>query len=288
MNEISQKIQVMRETALNNMNIATDKVLTEFYNFIEQNEDIIKECLNVDKELTGKDSFFSIKRMLDTIEHIKKYEISDTKIFTTLNGRKILKYVQNKGVIGVIYNGDLYITVELIANAIKTGNALILNNGCNNNIGTNNLIVNAVKDILKNNEMPTHLIEINFSENDSLANEELDALVIVGNREMQDKYINFNYDIVKSGYGYGEIYIDDLNNIDFIKEVINNSEFKLDIYINSILQTNIQGYRVNGILDAIQSINKHGSRFVSSIFSDNNENQNIFLKRCKSPYVFIC
>lgn len=287
MNEISQKIQVMREEALNSFDLSSDNLLSELYNFIEQNEDIIKKCLNVDNELTGKKSFFSIKRILDSIDYIRKYEIADTKIYTTLNERKILKYKQNKGVIGVIYNGNLYITVELIAYAIKTGNGLILNNGFQNNIGTNNLIVNAVKDILKNNGNPTNLIEINFSENDSLVGEDLDSLIIVGNRETQDKYFDSNYDIIRSGYGYAEIYIDDLNNEDIVKEIINNSEFELEIYINDNLQTDIQGYRVNGVLDAIDYINKHGSRYASSIFSDNHDNQNVFLKKCKSSYIFI-
>ena len=287
MSELSQKIKAMREMAFENMDLTSDKILTEFYMFIERNEDIIKDCYNVDNEIKDKKTDLTIKRMLDTITYVKNYEAVDTKIYSLLNERKIIKYVQNKGVIGVVYNGDLYITIELIAKAIKTGNALILNIGLNNNIGTNNLIVNAVKDILKNNNKPSNLIDINFSENDNIVNEDLDSLIVIGDRETQEKYISCNNDIIKSGYGYCEIYIDDLNNENIIKEIIKNSEFKIDIYINSILQTDIQGHKVNGLLDAIDYINKKGSGFASTIFSDNNNCQKVFLKRCKSKHVFI-
>lgn len=287
MSELSQKIKTMREMAFENMDLMSDKILTDFYMFIERNEDIIKDCYNVDNEIKDKKTDLTIKRMLDTITYVKNYEAVDTKIYSLLNERKIIKYVQNKGVIGAMYNGDLYITIELIAKAIKTGNALILNIGLNNNIGTNNLIVNAIKDILKNNNKPFNLIDINFSENDSIVNEDLDSLIVIGDRETQEKYVSCNNDIIKSGYGYCEIYIDDLNNENIIKEIIKNSEFKIDIYINRILQTDIQGHKVNGLLDAIDYINKKGSGFASTIFSDNNNCQKVFLKRCKSKHVFI-
>lgn len=287
MSELSQKIKAMREMAFENMDLMSDKILTDFYMFIERNEDIIKDCYNVDNEIKDKKTDLTIKRMLDTITYVKNYEAVDTKIYSLLNERKIIKYVQNKGVIGAMYNGDLYITIELIAKAIKTGNALILNIGLNNNIGTNNLIVNAIKDILKNNNKLFNLIDINFSENDSIVNEDLDSLIVIGDRETQEKYVSCNNDIIKSGYGYCEIYIDDLNNENIIKEIIKNSEFKIDIYINRILQTDIQGHKVNGLLDAIDYINKKGSGFASTIFSDNNNCQKVFLTRCKSKHVFI-
>ena len=287
MSELSQKIKVMREMAFESMNLSSEKVLTDLYKFIEQNEDIIKECFDLDNQSKSTNIFLTSKRMLDTIEQVKMYETEDTKIFTLLNERKFIKYKQNKGVIGVIYDGDLYITVELIAKAIKTGNALLLNIGLNNNIGSNNLIVKAIKEILKNNNKPSELIEINFSENDSLANEDLDSLIIIGNRTTQEKYNNFNNDIIKSGYGYAEIYIDDLNNESIIKDIIKNSKFNLEIYINNNLQTDIQGHKVNGIQEAIEYINKHGSGFASTFFSDNSEYQKVFMKRCKSKYIFI-
>ena len=144
-----------------------------------------------------------------------------------------------------------------------------------------------IKEILKNNEKPTGLIEINFSEDESIAKEEFDSLILIGNRETQEKYCNYNYDIIKSGYGYCEIYIDDLNNESVIKEIIKNSEFKLKIYVNSNLQTDIYGYKVDSCEEAIKSINKQGARFASVIFSDNPNCQKIFLKRCKAQHIFV-
>lgn len=287
MEEFLTKVKVMREMAFESTDLGAEKVLKEFYIFIEQNEDIIKECYKLDNELKKKESFLAIKRMLDTVDEINKYEMPETRTYTLLNERKFIMYKQSKGVIGVVYDGDVYITVELIAKAIKTGNALILNVGINNNIGTNNLLVTAIKEILEKNDKPKGLIDIIFSENNELEYGELDSLVLVGNKKIQEKYSKYNDDIIKSGYGYCEIYIDDLNNEQFIKEVIKKSEFKLKIYINKDLQTDIDGEKVNGCENAIECINKDGARFTSVIFSDNANCQKIFLKRCKSGHVFI-
>ena len=170
---------------------------------------------------------------------------------------------------------------------IKTGNALILNISLNNNIGTNNLLVKAINEILEKNNKPKGLIEINFTEKNNLICEELDGLIIIGDKELQLEY-NSNYnDIIRSGYGYCEIYIDDLNNEAYIKEIIKNSEFNLKVYINSNLQTEIKGKKVKGLEEAIEYINKQGSRFASTIFSDNTSCQKVFLKRCKSKHIFI-
>ena len=283
----AKKIETMREMAFQSTDLGADSILSELYEFIEENEETIKECYNVDSEIYQNRSSLAIKRMLDTIDSIRQYEFSDTKIYTLLNERKFIIYKQNKGVLGVIYDGDVYITIELIAKAIKTGNALYLNIGLKNNIGTNNLIVQAVKKILEKNEKLGGLIEINFSENNDLVNEDLDSLIIIGNRETQDKYSSFNYDVIKSGYGYCEIYIDDLNNEEFIKEVIKSSDFKLQIFINSQIQTDIKGHRVKNCEDAINHINKQGANFASVIFSDNTFSQKIFLKRCKAKHVFV-
>lgn len=287
MNELSKKIEVMREMAFESLDIGADIILTEFYNFLDENEMAIKECYKVDNNVESSKVDLTIKRMLDTIESVKSCESIDTKIFTLINERKFVQYRQNKGVLGVIYDGNIYITVDLIAKSIKSGNALILNIGLNNNIGTNNLIVKGIKEILYRNNKPSQLIEINFSENDSLSKESLDSLIVVGNRECQNKHRISNNDTINSGYGYCEIYIDDLNNVNIIKEIIKNSEYKLDIYIKNSLQTDIQGLRVDGLMNALNYINKYGAGFATSIFSDNPTSQKIFLKRSKSKYVFV-
>ena len=120
-----------------------------------------------------------------------------------------------------------------------------------------------------------------------MANEELDSIIIIGNKEIQEKYSHCCEDCIKSGYGYCEIYIDDLKNEQFIKEIIKESKYVLKIYINNNLKTDIKGCYVDGCENAIKQINKQGSRFASVIFSDNINCQKIFLKRCKAKYVFV-
>ena len=106
MEQISKKIRVMREMAFQSANLGAKTILNDFFHYIEQNQVIISECYDIDNEISLKNDSLDIKRMLDIIDFVNKYEISDTKIYTLLNERQIIKYKQSKGVLGAIYNGD--------------------------------------------------------------------------------------------------------------------------------------------------------------------------------------
>lgn len=286
MSEVSEKIKVMREMAFASME-NTNAALNDIYEMLDKNEDALKACYEIDKEDMAKKEPLIIKRMLDSVKLAIDYKFEDTQIHEMIDERRILEFKQNLGVIGVFYNGDVYTTIELITKALKTNNAIMLNIGINDYIGTNNLLVKSIKEILENNNKPSGLVEINFSENDELANEDFDQVIVIGNKARQVKINAFNLNTIKSGYGHNEIYIDDLENESFINEILSKVDNELRIYVKEGLNTSIKGIPVAGFEDAIKHINTEGAGYASAIFTNNSENQRAFMKRVRSKYAFI-
>ncbi len=286
MSTLSEKIKVMKEMVyVNSENIQA--TLKDIYAMLDENEVALKQCYELDKEDTNKKENLIIKRMLDSVQSAIDYQFEDTQIHEMIDERKILEFKQKIGVIGVIYDGDVYTTIDLICKAIKTGNAIILNVGKDNFIGTNNLLVKAVQEILVKNNKPEGLVEINFSETDELAEEELDKLIVIGDIEKQKKLYSLNMNTLKSGYGYNEIYIDDLENESFIKEMVVKVDGNIKFFIKSDLKTTIEGVKVRDCNEAIMRINNEGAGYAASIFSNDAETQRNFMKRLKNKYVFI-
>ena len=287
MNKLSEKIKVMRETAFASSDENTQTVLKDIYDMIDQNEDILKKCYEIDIEGTDKKESLIIKRMLETVQGVIDYKFPDIQVHETIDERRVLEFKQNMGVIGVLYNGDVYATIELIVKALKTGNSIILNIGINDNIGTNNLIVKTIKEILEKNNKPEGLVEINFSETEELANEELDQVIVIGDREKQLRVNALNINTIKSGYGHGEIYIEDLENESFINKILTEVDYNIKVYIKEGLETKIKGTRVSGCEDAIVHINSEGAGYAAAIFTSDVEMQKIFMKRVKDKYTFV-
>jgi len=286
MYKLSEKIKVMREMAY----ASTENIqstLRDFYNMLDMNEETLKKCYEIDNEGLNKKEPLIIKRMLDTVESVIDYKLPDIQVHEEIDERKVLEFKQNIGVIGVLYNGDVYTTIELIVKALKTGNAILLNIGINDNIGTNNLIVKSVKEILERNNKPGGLVEINFSETEELAGEDLDQIIVIGDREKQFRINALNLNTIKSGYGYAEIYIDDLENEKFIKEILEKVDYNIKIYINEELDSNILGTKVANFESAIKHINSEGAGYATAIFTKDAEKQKIFMKRVKSKYLFV-
>lgn len=286
MSELSERIKVMREMAFASTD-GVQKVLRDIYDMLDANEDSLKQCYEVDKDGTNKKENLIIKRMLDAVQDAIDYQFADTEVHEMIDERRVLEFKQNVGVIGVIYNGDVYATVELITKALKTNNAIILNVGINDYIGTNNLIVKSIKEILEKNNKPSGLVEINFSENEDLANEDLDQIIVIGDRAKQTRINALNLNVIKSGYGHGEIYVDDLENEKFIRELLSKVDYDIKVYVKENLATDIPGTRVANFEEAINRINAEGAGYAAAIFANDAETQRAFMKRVRCKFSFV-
>jgi len=287
MAELSDKISVMKMIATNENGSGMKKVLQDIYNMIDENEDLIKQSYALDKQHTGKKDDIKIKLILDSIEQVINYEFKLDDVFENIDSKRVLGIKQNLGVIGVFYDGDILVTIDLICKALKTNNSIIFNIDVSKNPGTNALIVNNIKDILRKNNKPENLININLSDNDNLLLEDLDVVVVIGSRE---KRIGFkqvtSHPVIESGYGYNEIYIENDTYKEFILKIL-SEDVNIKFYVKEGIDLGIEAIEVRDIDEAISIINRNGANYSVAIFTDDENNAKNFITKVHSKYAFV-
>lgn len=285
MSELSDKIYLMKMIALNEDGSGMNKVLKDIYDMVDSNEDIIREAYELDKEYSGRKESLKIKFILDAMQEIIDYKFEDNNIFESIDSKRVLEVRQNFGVIGVFYDGNVLVTLDIILKALKTNNAVIFNLDIKKNIGVNNLIINMVRDILKLNNKPINLIDICMSDDDSLIMEDLDLAIAIGSKERRDKIKKLSKcRVIESGYGYGEIYAEDDSNKVFIKKILDNEDPKVSLYLKNGVDIGIEGIRVENVDEAIACINRRGAQYASAIFTNSPETGKTFLRKVSCKY----
>lgn len=268
------------------------KIIKKFNEIITQNEDEILKITDIE----GNYNYF---------EDITKYlQLGNRKnaIRTEIEQRKteddfiISKYKESLGVIGVIFDGDIYVLIELLKKMIYTKNAMIF---CTNNkryaiIG---LLILYFKQALKICGYDEEIVQIINSE-DYLEMYKHDnilvKIIVVGSRELQNKVISkSNIKVITSGYGFFDIYLEDLIDLEFTKKVLEQKDVNFNIYVfhdiplEKIEKLNITEYtEIDNVEECIRDININSAGYSSSIFTKNPESANKFLKLVKSKNVF--
>lgn len=268
--------------------------IKDFCNELLQNEEDINKIQNIDKKYsTFSESIKSILKRIDKqkaynpqiIEHKRKDEFI------------VGEYEDSIGVIGLISDGNPYVTIEVLIKAISTQNAMII---CTNNsmYATNKYIIICMQKTIQKYGYPTDLIQIINSENYNEMykhNNILKKIFVVGNKNLQDKVISLSkISTITSGYNCFDIYIEEIMDEKLIKNIIEMEDIELNIYINSSISKekveelgNIQYTEVENVQECIRDININSARYSSSIFTSNGQNANEFLKLVKSKNVFI-
>ena len=287
MSELSDLISIMKMIAKNEDGAGIKNVLKDIYNMVDSNEDVIKQAYELDRQHTGRKENIKIKLILDAIEQTINYEFKEDNIFQDIDSKKVLEVKQNIGVIGVFYDGDILITLDLICKALKTNNAIIFNVDITKNIGTNKIIIDAVKQILRNNNKPDNLVNINLSDNDNLLLEDIDLAIVVGSKEKIRGFKQIsNCKILESGYGYNEIYVEDDTNKEFILKILEKEDIKVTLYIKEGLELGIKGTPVKDVYEAIEIINKNGAGYATAIFTNDENNAKEYIKKVNCKYAF--
>lgn len=192
------------------------------------------------------------------------------------------------GVIGVIYEGDPYITAGLVARAIASHNAMIL---CTDkNITTNGLIIELTKKVLSVNKYPEDLVQIVFEGEAELYQNVLriNQILVIGDKEKQQEVLeNAKVKVKTSGYDHYEIYIEDEVDKELISRII-KSKAKIKILVNEDIKANYEGLEtVDDIDRAIAEINRSGSGFSASIITKDRKNAVKFMTEVKAKTVSV-
>lgn len=256
----------------------TKEIFLAIKDMIENNEDLLERAEKIDLEHGGKS--FPIHTVMNNLDEMA--EASDVykeiiEMYGTEDNYIVGSHYEAIGVLGAIYDGDPFVTFDLMIKAIKTHNALILF-GYKINLAMNKFLVEIVSKVLEKNGYPKNLIQFTTDIND-LKN--VDKLIVIGNREEQDIYQG---DVIKSGYCNYEIYVDKNVDNNLIKRIAN---MNLPVTIYSKEDLEVEHIKVMDIEEAILRINKKGSQYAVSIFTDDVNLGERFLKEINAKTVFV-
>lgn len=265
---------------------------------ILKNKDEIQKIYNIEEKYGNICE--SIESILNHIkENMKKYNQNSHKSIQRKNSDNFIvgKYQESLGVLGVIYDGNPYITIELALKAISTKNAIIF---CTNNqrYAITNLIVLYFKQILKEYGYSMELIQaINSDDYEEMFNHNtiLSRLIVIGNKNLQNKcQSKSKIEVITSGYNCYDLYIENIMDEQLIKKILNVKDIELNIYINKNIASKqiellgIDEYtEVDSAEECIRDININSAGYCSSIFSNSGEVANKFLKLVKTKNVFV-
>lgn len=270
------------------------KVIDDFYKIIKSNIEDINKIYKIEKE--NNNSFESIEEVLEktNINNKNKYEIGQRK---REDGFLVAKYKESIGVIGVVYNGDPYITISLALNAILSKNAIIF---CTNNkmYALTNLLTLYLQQALEQNGYNKELVQvINSIDYSEIYNHNniIRKIIVIGDKNLQDKVISeAKVDVITSGYGNYDLYIEDILDINLIKKILDIKNANFNVYLHKNIakeiteKFDIEDYtEIENVEECIRDININSAGYGSSIFTTNGENANKFLKMVKSKNVFV-
>lgn len=279
------------QIAYNNMQFKEcniKKILDNFQEIIVKNKDEIEKICKIEKinsNLFEKD-IYNNEKIKKEIEQRKR---EDNFI--------VSKFKDSIGVVGIIFDGNVYVTIELLKKMILTKNAIVF---ClsDKKYAITNLIVLYFRQALKLCGCDENLVQAINSQNYEEMykhNNILKKIIVIGNKDLQNQVLSKSkIEVITSGYNCFDLYIEDIIDIELIKRIINISDIELYIYINSkiskenIEKLGIDDYtEVQSVEECIRDININSSGYSSSIFTKNNDNANKFLKLIKSKNVFV-
>ena len=282
--------------AFNNMQLIEfdhNKVIEKFKEIISKNSEEILKILKIEKKYNPIKNIDNILLNINQTKRIKT-EIEQTK---REDNFIVAKYKENLGVVGIMFNGDIYVTMELLKRLLYTKNAMIF---CTNNemYAITNLIILYFKQALKICGYDEEIVQVINSNDYSEMyhhNNIIKKIIVVGNKDLQNKVLaKSNVEVITSGYGNFDIYIEEILDFNLIKEIIKIKDIELNIYVNKnideeeIEKLGIDDYtEVENIDECIRDININSAGYSSSIFTKNPENANKFLKLVKSKNVFV-
>lgn len=268
--------------------------------FVEDFYSEILDCKEDFKKIAGIESKYGnfCENMEDILKRIEPEKVDEREINKKdEDGFVITKYKESLEVLGLIFNGDPYVAIEVISKAAMTKNALII---CTNDkmYATNKLIVLCAQRALKKYGYSQEIVQILNSENyEELFkhNNIIKKLIVVGDKKLQDEVAKkAEVDCIFSGYGNYDVYIEDLVDADFIKKVIEVKGVNFNIYVNKkiaedeIDNLGIEDYtEVESTKECIRDININSAGFSSCIFTHDGKNANDFIKLTRTKNVFV-
>lgn len=275
------------------ININAKEVVNSIFKIIKENIENIEKVNKID--VKNKNGFNLDFKMLDKIE--KSLECTEDMyrkvINLNKNGNNYLqgKQTDNLGNICAIYNGNTYCFIELALKSILTHNAIIFVSEADYMKSTNELFIILIQRILEAYKIDKNLIQILYTTRieELLSNSvSINKIIVIGNKEEQDRVKKLSTTtVISNGYDYYAIYIEDITNREFIKEILKQNK-NIDVFVKQGIEVPFEDYiEVSEINEAIAQINYNTAGYSTSIFTNNPENAVQFLREVKSDNISV-
>ncbi len=270
------------------------KLVNNIFDLLEEDKESIIKANQID--INNENGFQIDFNIIKNIKENMNQTIDLYKNIIYMRKDKKNNYIigeekDNLGTVCMIYNCNTYCLLETITKTLLTHNSLIVVSEKDYMKGTNELIVILIKRILKNYNIDENLVQIIYTsdfENLLSNNMSINKTIVIGNRELKNKVMKLSKtETVYLGFDSYDIYIEDTNNLDFIKKILEQNN-NIEIYAKKGLSLPFEDYyEVQDIDEAIGRINFETAGFSSSIFTDSAENGALFLREIKSRNVSV-
>lgn len=237
-----------------------NKLVSQIYKALENKKRDLYEAISRDYKENKKQISYNL--LIDIIERLQ--DIKETK-----NEKK------SKTILA-IYNGNIYVALEIIIKALLQGNNIILVSE-NNQPHTTKKIVSIIQEIEKIPILKIyeekHLRKVLKEEN------LIDRIIYFGDkRKYRGLRLNTNIEILYNGYGSINVYVDDEDEFELELSRIQEYAYNNDSYIYM---------HIDDIDEAIKTINKDGKNHICMCFSKDEEKIEKFKTKVNSTNILI-
>lgn len=264
------------------------KIIDQLYQSLSNNKDAMMVANEIDiKNSNGfKLDFNVINQIFKNVE--KETIYYGDVIYSERNDEKKFvygKYLDSKGTVLMINEGNTYILLEMILKNLIANNVLIINTS-GYMYGTNNFLIEVLQTLLENNGYSKNQIQICISETcEEILNHytSLDLVVCIGNHNLQRFVQNHcKNELIISGYENFDIYLETAKYIELINNIIKQG-VHIQFYINRNLNIDIENaILVDDIEEAVAQMNFNGNRYSAAIFTEDINSASYFVKNVKS------
>ena len=285
-NDIIGKASIANNKKYNSKNIHA--LLNSIKESILNNKQVFYQANDIDNK-NNNGITLDFKIFENIFKLVMKENIKYGDIITSVkdNTNKIMygKQFSNLGLVAIINDGNPYITLEIILRNILAYNSIII---CNTgkSYGLNNLIVEMIKSNLKKYDYSENLVNIYITDDYSkLLNNfaSINKVICIGSHDLQQTVVKKSLNpVIVSGYENFELYIESMDNIEFINRIM-DTNLNIQLYIKKSVDHDFENsIRVADVDEAIALINYNGSGYSSSIFTNDKNNASNFLHNVKS------
>lgn len=276
---------------INNNKITISNIISEISKNILINKDIILKANK--KDILEKNGFeIDFNVIAEILKKIKnKKSLYKNKVINDFKN-SITEY-DNLGVLETFFDGNTYVFLEIALKTLISHNSMIFISQTKFMNYTNLVIYNIIIDILISQNLNQNIIQLvneynilKYCENNLI----IKKAFVIGNTDLHNtlKRVS-NLNTVYYPFSDCDIYIENLKNIDKIKEFIDkNSDILFKIYINKSLDIEIEdAIVVQDLYDVIEKIRFDSCGYCMILCSDIKKSKVEISEICKSKYILI-